>query len=98
MIKDKLEILKRFEKSLWTTKNGQTIKVKDLTVEHLGNIVKYLQVHLNNLSDPMDDYPSFEGEMAQMYAVQEWESSIKYYNNLQKRVNLFRVYYLLKQL
>lgn len=32
----------------------------------------------------MNDYPSFDGEMAQMYATQQWEVSIQQYKQLKK--------------
>ena len=95
---DKIKILTDFENTEWITKSGKKKKIKDLELSHLENIVNYLEKRFNELENPMNDYPSFQGEMAQMYAEREWEESVKYYENLKNRINLFRAYYYLKSL
>lgn len=93
-----IEILKKFEQQEWITKDKQKIKIKDLSISHLGNIYKNLKKKFDSLEDPMDDYPSFQGEMAQMYAEQQWEASNNYYRQLERNLQLFEVYYKLKTL
>lgn len=93
-----IEKLKKFEQQEWITKSKEKIKIKDLKLDHLGNIVKNLRKRFNSLEDPMDDYPSFDGEMAQMYAEQQWEASVQYYRQLERNLELFECYYRLKSL
>ena len=93
-----IEILKKFEQQEWITKDKQKIKIKDLSISHLGNIYKNLKKKFDSLEDPMNDYPSFQGEMAQMYAEQQWEASNNYYRQLERNLQLFEVYYKLKTL
>jgi phage-related minor tail protein len=50
----------------WTTKDGSKIKYKDLEVDHINNIINYLQKRLDNMEDTLD-FPSFRGEAAQHY-------------------------------
>lgn len=93
-----IEKLKKFEQQEWITKSKEKIKIKDLKLDHLGNIVKNLRKRFNSLEDPMNDYPSFDGEMAQMYAEQQWEASVQYYRQLERNLELFECYYRLKSL
>jgi len=93
-----IEILKKFEQQEWITKSKEKIKIKDLKLDHLSNIVKNLRKKFDNFEDPMNDYPSFNGEMAQMYAEQQWEASIGYYRQLERKLELFECYYRLKSL
>ena len=93
-----IEILKKFEQQEWITKNKQKIKIKDLSISHLGNIYKNLKNKFDSLEDPINNYPSFQGEMAQIYAEQQWNASNNYYRQLERNVQLFEVYYKLKTL
>ena len=82
-MEDKIEILKKFEQQAWITKTKGKIKIKDLKLDHLRNIVKNLRTRFDSLEDPMNDYPSFGGEMAQMYGIQQWEASMQSYKRLE---------------
>lgn len=93
-----IKVLKAFEEEYWITKDKQKVKIKDLTLNHLGNIVKFLQKKFDSLEDPLNDYPSFQGEMAQMYAEQCWQHEAQRYASLERRLKLFKVYYKLKSL
>lgn len=94
-----IEILKKFELKYWTTKDNKRIQIKDLDIVHLKNIVNLLQRKFDSAINPMNDYPSlFQGEMAQMYAQQQWDHSIKEYESLKRTLKLFKVYYKLKTL
>ena len=96
IMEKQIEILKKFEEQEWINKSKEKIKIKDLKLDHLGNIVRNLRKKFNSLEDPMNDCPSFSGEMAQMYAEQQWEASIKYYEQLERNLELFECYYRLK--
>ena len=97
-MENQIKILKKFEEQEWVTKSKERIKIKDLKLEHLGNIVKNLRKKFDSLEDPMNDYPSFGGEMAQMYAEQQWQASINSYKQLERNLELFECYYRLKSL
>ena len=97
-MEDKIEILKKFEQQAWITKTKGKIKIKDLKLDHLRNIVKNLRTRFDSLEDPMNDYPSFGGEMAQMYGIQQWEASMQSYKRLERTLQLFECYYKLKSL
>lgn len=93
-----IEILKKFEEKEWVTKNKKKIKIKDLELDHLRNIVKNLKKRFKNTENPENDYPSFGGEMAQLYAYQQWKQAMIRYNLLKREVELFDCYYKLKKL
>ena len=93
-----IEILKKFEEKEWTTKNKRKIKIKDLDLDHLKNILKNLKKRFKQMEDPENDYPSFGGEMAQMAADYQWRQAVSYYNQLKREVELFECYYKLKKL
>lgn len=93
-----IEILKKFEEKEWITKNKRKIKIKDLDLDHLKNIVKNLKKRFKQMEDPENDYPSFDGEMAQMAADYQWRKAVAYYNQLKREVELFECYYKLKKL
>ena len=98
-MKNQIKILKNFEEQEWVTKSKERIKIKDLKLEHLGNIVKNLRKKFDSLEDPMNDYPFlFDGEMAQMYAEQQWQASVNSYKQLERNLELFECYYRLKSL
>lgn len=97
-MKQQIKILEDFQEKEWITKTGERVKVKDLKLSHLKNIVKYLKKRFDSLEDPRNDYPSFGGEMAQMAAESEWISRMEIYEQLKKKVKLFEVYYSLKSL
>lgn len=93
-----VEILKKFEQQYWVTKSKEKIQIKDLTIDHLRNIVKNLKKNFKSIENPMNDYPSFQGDMAQLYAEQQWQASVQYYEQLERNLQLFECYYKLKSL
>lgn len=93
-----IAILEEFENSYWTTKNNQKIKIKDLSVSHLENIYKNLKRSFDSLENPINYYPSFTGDMAQMSAEHQWQIDMNHYKQLERKVQLFEVYYKLKNL
>ena len=93
-----IKILQEFEQKTWITKSGDKVQIKDLSISHLKNIVSYLRKKYNELEDPMNDYPLFKGEMAQMHAHNQWMSDVQYYNQLKRSIELFECYYKLKNL
>jgi hypothetical protein len=60
---------------IWTTADGRRIRVQDMGNQHLINTIKMLirkaEAYRN---EALQYYPSFQGEMAQMYAEAEWQS------------------------
>jgi len=97
-IQNNLQELIIFQETLWVTKTKEEIKIKDLSLNHLQNIVRYLKNKFNSLSNPFNYYPLFQGEMAQMYAEQQWESQMEEYVKLEKTIKLFECYLKLKSL
>lgn len=91
-----LQCLAEFQERYWTTKSNETIKIKNLTLNHLNNIIKNLKKQFKNIENPMNNYPSFGGEMAQMQAEREWEYSIAQYRQIKRNLELFKLYYKLK--
>jgi len=63
-------------KTIWITKDGRKIKVKDMEDSHLVNTIKMLirkykreLIHLrSNIT-----FPTFQGEMAQFYAERDYD-------------------------
>ena len=56
----------------WLCKDGRKVRIKDMTDTHLANTIKFLEkAHLAILDTPP---PDFQGEMAQMYADQEYNA------------------------
>ena len=64
-------------KQLWTMQNGDTIIIEDMEDSHVRNCIKYFGRKLDELP-----YPCFNGDMAQMYAEQEYDR----YNNKYARI------------
>lgn len=93
-----IEILKHFEEQEWTTKNNKRIKIRDLELSHLKNIVKLQKKRFKEMGNPENDFPSFLGEQAQICAMREWEHSIRKYRSMKRQVKLFEAYYKLKSL
>lgn len=61
---------------VWTTKDGQRIRIKDMTDTHLMNTIKMME---RKVEEEVADipYPVFQGEMAQFYADQDYEAAIR---------------------
>lgn len=95
-ISNSLKLLKEFEEEEWVTKSNEKIKIKNLSISHLKNIVKYLKKRYDAIESPMNDYPSFQGEMAQDYAEQQWNYEMARYRQMERTLKLFKVYYELK--
>jgi len=62
---------------IWTTKEGEKIKVCNLKDDHLLNIIKMLERN-HNFEIRHLSYPSFGGEMAQDWAEHEYYRIIQY--------------------
>lgn len=59
-------------KRIWITKSGKKIRIKDMTTSHLYNTVKLLERKAKQYQQDLP-YPCFQGEMAQIYADNEWD-------------------------
>lgn len=95
---DKIEKILNFEEQDWILKDGSNIKIKNLPIEHLSNIVKYLQKKYDAMENPLNDYPSFQGEMAQMCAEQQSHEQIDFYDKLERQIRMFKMYLTFKLL
>ena len=51
----------------WITRDGQNIRIKDLSDTHLRNIIGMLERKAQHTADSCS-VPAFQGEMAQFYA------------------------------
>ena len=89
---NKIEKILNFEEQDWILKNGNTVKIIDLSIDHLKNIIKKLQRKYDAIENPLNDYPSFQGEMAQMYAEQQWHEQMHLYNKLENLLRMFASY------
>jgi hypothetical protein len=59
---------------VWRTKDGRKIRVYDLPDRHLENIIKCIESqHQRSISSP----PMFQGEMAEYYGQQEYDSLVE---------------------
>lgn len=58
---------------IWTTRDGRRIPISQMSDRHVMNTYKML------IRVGMPDYPSFQGEMAQMMAEDEWERASSEY-------------------
>ena len=97
-MKDKIKILEEFEDKIWITKDNKKIKIRDISLEHLKNIIKYLEKEFDEIENPLNNYPDFNGEMAQMGAENNWKLQMECYERLQYKLKLFKTYYFLKTL
>lgn len=59
-------------KSVWRTKDGRRIPISRMSDLHLLNTEQFLRRKFNQLQDA--EPPSFQGEMAQMIADDEWQA------------------------
>lgn len=60
---------------MWKTKAGELISIKELEDGHLLNIIAMLQRYANaQVSAALNNYPNFQGEMAQMCAERDWDA------------------------
>lgn len=57
---------------MWTCKDGRKVRVKDMDDKHLENTIKFLRRQHQEIVFGTS-YPSFNGEMAQYYAEQEFD-------------------------
>lgn len=59
--------------SLWKCKDGRTLRISDMETSHITNSMRMLErMHEQRLCSM--PYPDFQGEMAQMYAEQEFDA------------------------
>jgi hypothetical protein len=62
---------------MWKTKDGRKVRICDMGESHLENTIALLRrAHARYVAEATADYPMFQGEMAQFYAEQEWESAV----------------------
>ena len=60
---------------LWKQKDGKKIRIKDMTNSHLMNTIRFLLKYASEEKNySLCSFPSFNGEMAQYYAEQEWDA------------------------
>jgi hypothetical protein len=57
---------------LWTTREGEKIRICDMTDRHLLNAIKRCE-RLHRQLQQECSFPDFGGEMAQMYAEQDFD-------------------------
>jgi hypothetical protein len=87
-----------FKQEHWTTKEKNEIKIKDLTINHLGNIVNMLKRKFNSTPSPLDCYPcGLQGDMAQYSVEEAWDNDVDRYFELKEKIALFEQYYKFKQ-
>lgn len=58
---------------LWKCKDGRTIRIADMETSHIINSMRMLERMHEQMLWSMPD-PCFQGEMAQMYAEQEFDA------------------------
>ena len=59
-------------KVIWKCKDGREIPISEMTTEHITNSMRMLErMHKQTLMDI--SFPCFQGEMAQMFAEQEFD-------------------------
>lgn len=68
---------------VWTTKEGKSMPLRNMTDDHLRNATNMIKrkrddLDMNVLSHP----PCFQGEMAQMYADQQYNEAWKEHDQL----------------
>jgi len=59
-------------KKLWTTADGERIKIRDMTDSHLMNAIRYLDRKLDEAKRETP-FPVFQGDMAEFCAERDWE-------------------------
>ena len=60
---------------MWTTKDGRKIRICDMGDQHLLNAIKFCRRTTQaKLDYVINNPPNFQGEYAQLFAEQEWES------------------------
>jgi len=58
----------------WRTRDRRLVKIADMTDSHLWNTILFLRrCTVRHREQMMANPPVFNGEMAQMYADQEWD-------------------------
>ncbi len=60
----------------WTTKSGEKIRICDMLDEHLKNTIAFLERNARFVAD-VAIFPSFQGEMAQYYAEQQYDNMVE---------------------
>jgi hypothetical protein len=60
---------------IWKTRDGQYISVTDMEFSHLCNTIRFMRrtFDLERYRRSIPPFPNFNGDMAQLFAEQEWE-------------------------
>lgn len=53
--------LREHENSTWTTKNGKEIRIKEMTTDHLKNIMKFFEKRIEEYENYLDGLGGYEG-------------------------------------
>lgn len=89
--------LEWFQEKLWTTRNGNRLVIKNISLDHLKNICRFLKRKRDSLKETFLDYPSFQGEMAQIHAEYCWRETQKEFERVQEVYRLLKKYYKIKK-
>lgn len=57
---------------IWTTREGEKIRICDMTDDHLRNAIRLCE-RLHEKAKALIPFPDFNGEMAQYYAEQDYD-------------------------
>lgn len=88
------------ENKIWKTKSGQLIRIKDMTIYHLENTIKFLERKLDEMDgmEYMTYYTSSSGDIASYYAEQCIAEEVQEYNRIENLVKDLKDYHKTKLL
>lgn len=79
-------------RKLWTMRDGTKIRIKDMGDSHLLNTIAMLErVAGRRKAMALCSFPSFNGEMAQFFAEQDWDS-LDQTSNEEYAAQIFPIY------